>query len=1078
MRKNLRFFLAMFFLAFQVLAFGQGKTVSGNVTDEMGAPLPGVSVVIQGTTQGTITDIDGNYSVNLEEGQNVLQFSFIGFENQTIDVSNQSVVDVQMVPETRSIDEVVVVGYGSMKKSDVSTASVSVKGEDLQQTVSANLDQALQGRAAGVTAISTSGQPGASVSIRIRGQSTLSAGSAEPLYIVDGVPIQNVSQGGHGVGLGDKLGNAPVSTFGGGLSNINPADIESMEILKDASATAIYGSRGANGVVLITTKRGKTGEAKFNYNFQYGIQEQAKRIDVMDLRQYASYSNNIAAETEGRESREELLDPSLLGSGTDWQDAVFQTAPMQTHQISASGGTEKSKYFISGSYFDQEGTVIGSGYERFTGRVNLDSELKDWWTIGTNITFAQSEDQLGLNNSENGIINVALKTSPDVPVYNVDGSWSGDEREGSPGKINPIAKALDEEIRLERTNFTANVYSDITFIEGLTLRTEASMDVGNTNAYTFTPTYQYGNVANTQNSSRWQYNKNRFWELKNYLTYSRNFGNHSASLMAGQEVSESTWEYLSGSSSALPSNLIHSPSLGDNNTMVVGSGFGSGSMASFFSRASYNYSSKYYLTYTFRYDGSSNFGPENRWAPFHAFSSMWRVSDEPFWDSMSGIVNSFKIRAGWGQTGNASIGGYQWGASITKMPTGLGDGYRQTNIANPYIQWEQQEQYNLGIDLGFFDNRIDVIVDLYQKTSSDMLMAMQLPSYMGTRGNESSRLNPPSGNFGEIENKGVEITLNARPVLKPMFRWETGITFTMNDNTLLGLTGTPSAHIEGYGQWSDVVTMTELGQSLYGFYGYEVDRVFTSKEDIINSPRQEAFPNADPETGDLNWDRATTTWVGDLKFKDLSGPNGKPDGVIDEHDKTFLGSPWPTFSFGWNNTFRYKNVELTVFMNGNYGNKVLNYIGRSLSGMDNMWDNQLAEVTDRTILGPINDVEGWYNDIDNVQIVQMGKDNMPRAIAGDPNDNMRISDRYIEDGSYLRFKNISLAYYVPNRLTSRWGIDNLKLSAGVQNLYTITKYSGFDPEIGASQTSQNVYGLDNGRYPAPRIYTVGLNVSF
>ncbi|WP_291858726.1 TonB-dependent receptor [Marinilabilia sp.] len=1078
MRKNLRFFLAMFFLAFQVIAFGQGRTVTGNVTDETGAPLPGVSVVIEGTTSGTITDMDGNYNVNLEEGQNVLQFSFIGFENQTIDVSDRSVVDLQMEPETRSIDEVVVVGYGSMKKSDVSTASVSVSGEDLQQSVSANLDQALQGRAAGVTSISTSGQPGASVSVRIRGQSTLSAGSAEPLYVIDGVQVQNVSQGGHGVGLGDRLGNAPVSTFGGGLSNINPADIESMEILKDASATAIYGSRGANGVVLITTKRGKTGDASFNYNFQYGIQEQAKKIDVMDLRQFASYSNNIAAETEGRESREELLDPSLLGAGTDWQDAVFRTAPMQSHQISASGGTEKSKYFISGSYFDQEGTVIGSGYERFTGRVNLDAELKDWWTIGTNITFAQSEDQLGLNNSDEGIINVALKTSPDVPVYNVDGSWSGDEREGSPGKINPIAKALDEEIRLERTNMTANVYSDITFIDGLTLRSEASMDVGNTNAYTFTPTYKYGNVANTQNSSRWQYNKNRWWELKNYLTYTRSFGNHNASLMAGQEVSESTWENLSGSSSALPSNLIHSPSLGDNNTMIVGSGFGSGSMASFFSRATYNYRSKYYMTYTFRYDGSSNFGPENRWAPFHALSGMWRVSDEPFWDGISHIVNSFKIRTGWGQTGNASIGGYQWGASITKMPTGLGDGYRQSNIANPYIQWEKQEQYNLGVDLGFFDNRIDVIVDLYQKKSSDMLMAMQLPSYMGTRGNESSRLNPPSGNFGEIENKGVEITLNVRPVVTPMVRWESGVTFTMNDNTLLGLTGTPSASIEGYGQWSDVVSMTKLGQSLYGFYGYKVDRVFTSKEDIVNSPRQEAYPATDSGTGELNWNRATTTWVGDLKFQDISGPNGKPDGVIDENDRTFLGSPWPTFSFGWNNTLRVRNMELTVFMTGNYGNKVLNYIGRSLSGMDNLWDNQLAEVTDRTILGPINEVEGWYNDIDNVQIVQMGKDNMPRAIAGDPNDNMRISDRYIEDGSYLRFKNISLAYNVPKRVTSRWGIDNLKLSAGVQNLYTITKYSGFDPEIGASQTSQNVYGLDNGRYPAPRIYTVGLNVSF
>lgn len=1070
--------MAIFFLAFQLIAFGQEKTVKGNITDETGQPLPGVSVMVEGTTRGSATDLDGNYSIELREGENVLQYSFIGFEKHTEKVGDRSVIDVQMQPETRAIDEVVVVGYGSMNKSDVSTASVSVKGDDLQQSVSANLDQALQGRAAGVTAISTSGQPGGAMSIRIRGQGTLSSNSAEPLYVVDGVPIQNVSQGGHDVGFGDRLGNAPTGTFGGGLSNINPADIESIEILKDASATAIYGSRGANGVVLITTKRGETGEAKFNYNAKYGFQEQAKRMDVLNLREYAEYSNSIAAETEGRESREELLDPSLLGEGTDWQDAVFRTAPMQSHQISANGGTESVRYFVSGSYFNQEGTVVGSGYERFTGRVNLDAELKDWWKVGTNINLSNSEDELGLNNSEEGIINVALRTSPDVPVYNTDGTWSGDEREGSPGKINPIAKAKDEEILLNRQDLQANVYSDITFIEGLNLRSEASMDVENPNAYTFLPTYEYGNVSNTQNTSRWQYNKNNFWELKSYLTYSRSFGNHNPTLMIGQEVSEWDYEYLSGASNSLPSNEVHSPSLGDNNSMTIGSGFGSGSMASFFTRANYNYDNKYYLTYTFRYDGSSNFGPENRWAPFHATSLMWRVSDEPFWEGIRNIANSFKIRAGWGQTGNSDIGGYLWGASINKMPTGLGTGYRQSNIPNPFIQWESQEQYNLGVDLGFFDNRIDLIVDFYLKTSTDMLMDMQLPSYMGTRGNESARLNPPMGNFGEIENKGIELTLSTRPVSSPLFNWNSQLSFTMNDNTLKGLTDTPSAHIEGYGQWNDVVSLTEIGKSLYGFYGYQVDGIYKSKEDILNSPKPEAFPRTDDETGELIWDRNNTVWVGDLKYKDLSGPDGKPDGVIDQHDRTIIGSPWPDFTFGFNNTFRYRNVELTVFLNGNYGNDVLNYIGRSLTSMDNMWDNQLSDVTERTMLEPINEAEDWYNDIDNVQIARMGKDNMPRAIAGDPNDNMRISDRYIEDASYLRFQNVSLGYIMPARIVNLWGIDNMKISANVQNLLTLTNYSGFDPEIGASQTSSNVYGLDNGRYPAPRIYTLGLNVSF
>lgn len=1083
MTRSLRLLSVLFLFICPLLAFGQARTVTGKVTDRMNEPLPGVSIVVEGTTTGIVTDIDGNYRLTVPEGSDVLNFSFIGFADQRVVLGDRTVVNVVLQESVLGLDEVVVVGYGTMRKSDISGASVSVSGEQLAGTVSANLDQALQGRAAGVTAITTSGQPGASVSIRIRGQGTLSSTAAEPLYVIDGVPVQNVSQGGHSVGLGDKLGNGPVGSFGGGLSSINPADILSMEILKDASATAIYGSRGANGVVLITTKRGRTGDAKFNYEFSYGIQEQAKKIDMLNLRQFAEYSNSIAAETSGRDPRIEFADPSLLGKGTDWQGEIFRTAPMQSHQISASGGTEKVRYYLSGSYFDQKGIVIGSGYERFTGRVNLDADLKKWWKLGTNINLSRSEDDLGLNNSEEGIINVGLRTAPDVPVYNTDGSWSGDEREGSGGSVNPIAKALDEDIRLKRTALQASVYSDITFFKGLTLRSEVATDLGFVNAYTFKPTYKHGKIENINNESRWQFNQNTFWELKNFITYNTSLLKHNVTVMAGQEVSEWRYEYLSGASTGLSSNDIHSPSLGQPTTHRIGSGFGSGAMASFFTRTSYNFNDRYYATYTFRYDGSSNFGPENRWAPFHATSVMWRVSNEEFWQGLSPVVNNFRIRGGWGQTGNANINSYLWGASITRMPTGLGMGYRQSNIANPFIQWEKQEMYNLGVDLGFFQNRIDLIVDMYLKKSSDMLMDMQLPSYMGTRGNASARLNPPMGNFGEIENRGIEISLNTRP-LTGQLQWNSDFTFSLNKNKLLALTGSPTAHIEGYGQWSDVVSLSTIGASLYNFYGFVVDGIYTSKEDILNSPRTEAFPN-----DGVTFERDRTVWVGDLKFKDISGPDGKPDGVIDSYDRTNLGSPIPKFTFGLNNTFRYKSWELNVFMNGAYGNKIMNYIGRSLNGMSSLWTNQLAIANDRTLLGAIdaskvyydadgNQVEGWFNDIDNVRIVRMGKDGLPRAIVGDPNNNRRISDRYIEDGSYLRIKNVSLAYYVPERYTQRVGLSNVKVYTNLQNLYTFTKYTGFDPEIGASQTSANVYGLDNGRYPSPRIYTFGVNVAF
>lgn len=1060
----------------------QTKTISGKVVSAAdNSPIVGATVAIKGTAKGTATNVDGQFSLEVNSGD-VLVISFIGFKAQEITVGAQTSITVSMIEDITDIEEVVVVGYGTMKKSDVTGSVVSVSEDKLKSSIAANLDQALQGRAAGVTAVQTSGQPGSSVSIRVRGQGTLRADAAEPLYVVDGVPLQNVSQSGHDVGLADAMGNGSVSTFSG-LSILNPSDILSVEILKDASATAIYGSRGANGVVLITTKKGKTGEAKFTYDGYYGIQEQAKTIDVMNLRQFAEYSNDWAAETAGRDPRVELQDPSILGGGTNWQDAVFRVAPMQSHQISAMGGTETVKYFISGSYYSQEGIVIGSDFERYSSRVNLDAKLKPWLKMGANLMFTKTDENIGLNNSTEGIISVALSTSPDIPIYNTDGSWSGDQREGSAGRINPIAKALDEENNLKRTSLVGTLYSDINFTKYLTLRTELGIDINNSNAYHFLPTYQYGTLINSTNSSSIQNNQNFFWQLKNYLTFNKNFGSHNVTAMLGQEVSEWMYESLRGASTGLSSNDIHLPSLGDPTSMTVGSGKGSGAMASVFARANYSYSEKYLLTYTFRYDGSSNFGPENRWAPFHAFAASWRVNNESFMDNLEGTISNLKIRAGWGQTGNANIGGYRWGAAINKMPTGLGQGFRQTNIANPYITWEKQEQLNLGIDLGLWENRVEAVIDLYDKTSSAMLMDMQLPSYMGTRGNGSIRLNPPMGNFGEIQNKGVELTLIARP-FTGKFKWDSELTLTRNKNKLLGLDGTPAAHIEGYGQWTDLVSLTEIGESLYNFYGYKVAGVYKDKEDIMNSPKPKAYPD------DGNFSRSNTVWPGDLKFEDISGPDGVKDGYIDEYDRTNIGSPLPKFTFGFNNTFSYKNFELNVFVSGAYGNKILNYVGRSLINMESLWNNQLSDAVNRAKLEAIDPnkaypavnstgstVNAWYEDIDNVR-VKNPDTNVPRAISGDPNDNNRISDRFIEDGSYLRFNNITLAYYVPKSLLSHLSIENLKVYSNIQNMWTITNYTGFDPEVGASQTNDNVSGLDNGRYPSPRIYTFGLSITF
>lgn len=1059
--------LVLMFLSISMMA--QKVPVSGTVSDQTG-PVIGASVIEKGTTNGTMTDNDGHFTLTVSKGA-VIEISSIGYKTQEITVGAQTNFTVTLSEDNEFLDEVVVVGYGSMKKSDLAGASVSMKESDLKGSIISSLDQSLQGRAAGVTAVTTSGAPGSSSSIRVRGQATINA-NAEPLYVIDGVIVQGGGNTGADFGLGDALGNGKVSTISP-LSTINPADIVSMEILKDASATAIYGALGANGVVLITTKHGKSGEAKFSYDGMVAMSRQAVRLNMMNLREYAQYYNEMIEEGDIYETNPYYATPSLLGKGTNWQDEIFRTAWQHQHQLSAQGGSDKVQYYVSGSYMDQQGTIIGSNFNRFSVRTNLDAQLKKWLKLGVNATYAITNDNLKLADSNQGLIYYSLTTIPDIPVYDVNGNYSSTIREGYTSP-NPVALAMMDEILLKRKKLSGNIYAELTPIKHITWRTELGFDMGESDANRYKPMIDLGGWVRSQNSISYQKNSNYFWQLKNYLTYANQWGKHSVTAMVGQECWESRWNYLSGSNTDLPSDEVHNVALATG-TPSISSGFGSSSMASFFTRETYNYGDRYLGTYTYRYDGSSNFGPKNRWAGFHSVALAWRFSNEKFFEPVKKVIDNGKLRLGWGQTGNSSIGSYAWGADITRMPSALGMGFRPSNIPNTSIRWESQEQYNVGLDLGFFNGRLNLTVDAYYKKSDDMLMSMQLPSYMGTQGNGSSKLQAPKGNYGSIENKGLEITLDAHPVQLKNFSWDSNFQISFNKNKLLSLSDTENATLVGYGQWGDVVCVSEIGKPLYNFYGYKVEGVYKDLDDIQNSAKPAKYPS------DGVFSRGNTVWVGDIKYKDVD-----ENGIIDERDRTDLGSPLPKFTFGWTNTFRYKNLDLSIFLNGSYGNKVMNYNSLTLTHMNSTWTNQLQSVVSkRARLEPIDptivyaDGSKWFDHIDNVRVKNPGA-KIPHTSINDPNDNDRISDRYVEDGSFLRIKNITLGYTFPKALLNKAKIENLRVYVNIQNLYTFTKYTGYDPEVGASTQDSTglTYGLDNGRYPSPAMYSFGLNITF
>ncbi len=1069
--KQLRVFVMLFLLGTVTSVYAQKQVVTGRITDVAGEGMPGVNVLLKGSTVGTTSDKEGNFSIEAA-ATDILVFSFIGYKSQELPVGNQTNVNIALEEDVETLSEIVVIGYGEVKKSDVTGAVSSVKGETLTKTLTSGIDQALIGRVAGVSAVQMSGQPGASVSIRVRGTSSIYSG-VEPLYVVDGVPLSGNNGTVYDIGLG-AVGGGGKTTYSP-LSTLNPNDIESIEVLKDASATAIYGNRGSNGVVIITTKRGKAGQTKVSYEGYYGLQQVSRRLDMMNLREYAEFRNDFAAETAGETPTPEFADPSLLGAGTDWQEEIFRTAAMQNHQLTLSGGSDKVRYSLGGNYFNQDGVAIGSNFERYQMRLNLDADIAKWLKVGNSLSISRTDERLG-QFDRGGIINTALKARPDVPARNFDGTFSGGEGEGS--FVSPLAQALDKKNTLKRAQILGNLYAEVKLLPALSFRTEFGGNVDFSNSSSWNPTYDYGGGAvNTQNSIRKQRNLNYFWQFKNYVTYNKTFAsNHNTTFMLGQEASswgyDNVWSYSAG----LPTNDVQSINLGTTLNQRAGDAYGSGALSSYFGRLNYNFREKYYLTFTYRADGSSNFAEGNRWGYFPSAAMKWKISSESFMSGVENVLNDLNLRAGWGQTGNSNVSGYLYGAAFDLMPTNLGLGFRVKNHPNPDLTWETAEQIDLGIDAGFLSGRIQLNVDVYRKRVKDLLNPYPLPGYMGSLGNPAISLKAPWTNAGEIENKGLEIavkTVNTRGVLQ----WETDFNITFNRNKLVDL-GIKDAALDGFtgGAGNILISRTMNGMPLGEFYGYKVVGVFKDKADILNSPVQWDPTEVDAD-GNPVFERNGTVWPGDLKFADIDGND-----TIDVRDRTYLGSPQPKFTFGFNNTFRYKGFELEIFLVGSYGNKIYNFNkqgdGSGIADMRSAWNNQLREVTGRAKLQPVTEaVDGWWNDINNVQVSNMGTD-IPRATNQDPNQNARVSDRYIEDGSYIRARNITLSYTIPDVVTRRIKFSQLKVYARVQNAFTITNYKGYDPEVGQDTWDPLIYGLDNGRYPSPRTYSLGVIANF
>jgi TonB-linked SusC/RagA family outer membrane protein len=968
--------------------------VTGKVSDDTNQTLMGVSVTIKGTSKGTVTDQNGNYQLSVDNEKAVLVFSYLGFQQKEVIVGSQKVINIVLQTDDEALSEVVVIGYGTVRKSDVTGSVSSIKSKELTALPSVSIQQAMQGRAAGVNIQATNGAPGAGYRIRIRGGTSINA-SSEPLFVVDG--------------------------FAGGIMP-PPEDVESIEILKDASATAIYGSRGSNGVVLVTTKRGKAGKTKIDFSTSYSGQKEINRLNLLNGSQFTDFIKEIT--------------PAYVGGGqnTDWQDLIFTQGAIYNSQLSFSGGNNDGlKYYISGNYYDQQGVIINSGFKRFSVNSNLDFQATKWLKLGLNM-FARSSQTNGVRTQESngganttGVVAGAFKFGPDLPVTLPDGSFSL-ARIGDPHD-NPFAVATELQNNDKGELYQYNFFADFDVAKNLKFKaTFGAFSSGNRNGV-FTPTtlndgLQVGGRGSIDQSDRQSY------ITENFLTYTNTFAKkHTITALGGVSYQKFINEDFEVRSQSFLSNSVSFWNLAGGSTPLPGnSSLRESQLASYYGRLNYNFDDRFLLTVNARSDGSSNFSRNNKWAFFPSGALAWNMHNEKFMQNINAI-SSFKWRASYGLTGNQAIGPYQTLAGFSSVFTIVGNvpvnAVRPTSIANDDLKWETTAQRNFGIDVGLLKDRINITADYYRSVTSDLLFRVPLPQYSGF----SNQLQ----NAGKIENQGIEFTLGTKNITGA-FNWSTDFNISFNRNKVLELPNSldilyanAPGHMIGIGQTSQIL---RVGQPLGSFFGWIYDGVYQTGDTFI--------PGGGFESA-----------AGGERFKDVSG-----DGTLNNADRAIIGDPNPDFIYGFTNDFSFKNFDLNVFFQGSHGNDMLSYTLLELETISGR-NNATTEALNR-----------WTPTNTNTDV--------PRASATRP---QRTSSRFVFDGSYLRLKNVALGYTLPKSTSNKLKIQSFRFFVSAQNILTFTKYRGYDPEVNYRNSNLNA-GVDYASYPNPKSVTAGINVGF
>ncbi|TPG42164.1 SusC/RagA family TonB-linked outer membrane protein [Flavobacterium pectinovorum] len=1029
--------------------------VSGTVADEKGLSIPGANITVVGQKTTASTDFDGKYTIDVPANA-TLVFTFIGFNPQKIAVDGKKTINVVLKSNIEDLKDVVVIGYGTQKRKDVNSAISSISSKDIENLKVASFDQMMQGKAAGVVVNSNSGEPGSNVSVRIRGISSLT-GTNEPLYVIDGVPISGDARNSSTSGR-NAQGNSNFSNNGNitqsPLALINPSDIESIDILKDASATAIYGSRGANGVVIVTTKSGKKGTGKLTFENSYSISNLPKKLPSMNLQQYAIHQNALADVYDPTSKRPEFAHPELLGKGTDWQDAIYETGIMKSNQLSFSGGSEGINYYISGGVLNQDGIVIESGFKRYNVRANIDAKINKFIKVGVNISGALTDEKLTLNGQFNGVVATSLLATPDVAVRELSGAFAGPPSGGNTSFVNPVATSLLGSNTLVRKNYSGNFYTQINLFKGLEYRFEAGGYMYDNLGQRFDPMYSLGNAVKNYANLYYNPSSGNSWNLKNMLTYRNTIGKHNFTILAVQESNRSHWEGYTITAEGYKDNGDKSLAASDLPKAVTSGVYsGTQTLASYLGRVVYDFGDKYSVSASVRTDGSSKFFYGNKWGVFSSASGSWKLSNEAFMEGTKKYVDNIKLRVGWGQTGNNQIGNNLYDSNLHIVNSSMGTSYLPSNTPNKKLKWETQDQTNLGLDFTMFKSKLNASIDVYKKVSKDFLYQVPLPNYLSGGGDYEGGVNPPSFNLGSMRNKGIEFTVGYTEKFSNNFSWNGSLNLTKYVNEVTNMAGLNIVKTMGTLAYNTVtVSRTQEGMPLGEFIGYEAVGIYRTDDDLTK------YGHTDATGAKVVLKNGTNSLMPNFEKGDVIYKDQNNDGVIDLNDLKAIGNPNPKFTYGFTNNFKYKNVDLSIFVQGTSGNKLMNLTRMSGTLNSNMGTNYLTEASDFYSASNINGA-------------------LPRPSSYD-NVNNAVSTRFIEDGSYLRIQNVTLGYSLPSDLISQLKLSRLRIYASGQNLFTFTKYTGYDPEVGSYNQDALLSGVDNGRYPVPRQITFGFNVEF